>query len=146
MVTARTGIPDFEHIKQKVPIHEIARQLNLDVIGNSVRCWRPENHQHGDRTPSVGLDKRRNRARCFVCDGKALSVIDFVMSVLGVALSEAIRWIVKRHPVPDIPKGSHFKPQQRWPERFRVEPVLRDWSCWSGPEFGHHSLRRSVLS
>lgn len=77
------GVPDLEYIKAWLPVAEVAAALELEVVGNMVRCWRPEKHQHGDRTPSVGIDRRRNRVRCFVCDGRAYSGIDLVEKVMG---------------------------------------------------------------
>jgi hypothetical protein len=120
MAAARTGVPDFEHIRRKVPIREIARDLGLAISGNMVRCWRPENHQHGDRTSSVGLLIRKNTAKCFVCDSRPLSTIDLVMNVRKVELREAVRWIAACHSIPNIPKGKHVHSKQRWPERYRV--------------------------
>src|SRR5262249_28282336 len=53
----------------------------------------PENHKHGDRTPSVGIHERRNWVMCFVCDARTLSSIDLVMSVLQVERHAAVQWI-----------------------------------------------------
>jgi hypothetical protein len=119
-VTERAGVPDFDYIRDKVPIREIAGELGLTVSGKMVRCWRTENHQHGDRTPSVGLHQRRNTAMCFVCDSRSLSTIDLVMSVRNAPLPEAIAWITQRYNIPNIPKGKHTHSQQRWPERHRL--------------------------
>ena len=112
--------PDFEYIRESVPIRDVAKRLDLRIVRNMVHCWRPENHQHGDRTPSVGLDSRANRAKCFVCDTKRLSPIDLVMSVQGVGSSAAISWLVAHFEIPNLPKGKHVETKQRWPERFRV--------------------------
>ena len=117
---AAARIPDFEHIRRKVPIREIARDLGLAISSNMVHCWRLENHQHGDRTASVGLHNRKNTAKCFVCDSRSLSTIDLVMNVRKVGLEEAVRWIAGRHSIPDIPKGKHVQSKERWPERYRV--------------------------
>lgn len=111
---------DFEHIRRYISIRDVADALQLEVSGKMVRCWRPENHQHGDRTPSVGLYIRRNTARCFVCDPRSLSTIDLVMSVLGVDITSAARWIAERFEVPSLPKGKHLRSRFRWPERFRI--------------------------
>ena len=78
------------------------------------------NHQHSDRTPSVGLQERRNVARCFVCDQRALSPIDLVMSVLSLDLRAAVKWITARYDVPTAPRGKHIQHRNRWPERFRI--------------------------
>lgn len=115
-----SACPDFEYIRRHVPIRDITNRLGLDVQGKMVRCWRPERHQHGDRTPSVGVHIRRNTARCFVCDSRSLSTIDLVMSVRGLDVKSAARWIAERYPVPSLPKGKHLESRSRWPERFRI--------------------------
>jgi hypothetical protein len=120
MATTHTGVPDFKHIRERVPIREVASDLGLTISGNTIHCWRPENHQNGDRTPSVGLHVRKNTAKCFVCDSRSLSTIDLVMSVRKVELRAAVRWIAACHPIPNIPKGKHLESKQRWPERYRV--------------------------
>jgi hypothetical protein len=119
-LSQRTTVPDFAYIRREVPIKEVARELGLFITGNMVRCWRPEQHEHGDRTPSVGLHKRNNRAKCFVCDSRSLSPIDLVMSVRGVNRQDAVTWLVARYDVPGIPKGKHIGQQQRWNERYRI--------------------------
>jgi hypothetical protein len=102
------GVPDLEAAKRQVPITAVAEQLGLKIYGRMIRCWRPENHQHGDRTPSVGIDLRRNRVRCFVCDARLLSTIDLVQSALGLDTYEALLWLAARFDIPSIAKGKHL--------------------------------------
>jgi len=103
------GLPDLQFIKTSVAISDVAAELGLEVIGNMIRCWRAENHEDGDRTPSVGIDRKRNRVRCFVCDPRAYSAIDLVQKVLGVDVRKAAGWIAARFTVPTIPKGRHLR-------------------------------------
>jgi hypothetical protein len=98
------GIPDLNHIKRHVPIAAVASALRLDVSGNVAHCWRPEAHQHGDRSPSVSFSKRRNTGKCFVCDDRAWSNVDLVTMIRGCSISEAITWIAQRWSVPSIAK------------------------------------------
>lgn len=132
--SSRAGVPDFQWIRRNVPIVEVAQRLELYVQGTMARCWRPDQHQHADRTPSVGLHPRRNVAKCFVCDIKPLSPIDLAMSVLGAELAPAVAWITQRWAVPTIAKGKHLNPTQRWAERFRA-----------GMESRLHTLVRSGI-
>jgi hypothetical protein len=111
---------DLRFVRRYVPIRDVAVQLGLSLVGNMAQCWRPENHQHGDRTPSVGLHERKNICRCFVCDDLAMSPIDLVMSVCGLDIRSALQWITSRYDVPPAPKGRHVQHQERWPQRFRV--------------------------
>jgi|SRR5271166_548051 len=115
-----SAFPDFRYIRESVPILDVARQLGLRIVGKMVHCWRPENHQHGDRTATVGIQQRRNKAKCFVCDALPLSPIDLVMSVLGLNVRAAVQWITSRYNVPAVPKGTHIEHPERWHERFRV--------------------------
>jgi hypothetical protein len=111
---------DLEYIRKSIPIADVAAELNLHVAGKMVHCWRADNHEHADRTASVGVWGKRNRAKCFVCDPKPLSPIDLVMSVRNVNLKEAVRWIAARWNIPPAPPGRHINHQQRWPEHVRV--------------------------
>ncbi len=113
-------LPDCEYIRKSVPIRDVARELGLRVAGNMVHCWRPDRHEHADRTASVGLDQRRNRAKCFVCDARALSPIDLVMRVRNTDLRGALRWITSRYDIPPAPKGRHLNTTARWSDRFRI--------------------------
>jgi hypothetical protein len=112
--------PDIAFIKKFVPIREIAIELELDVSGNSARCWRPDSHKNGDRTPSISFDTRKNIGRCFVCDSRAWSGIDLVMMVRGVSIREAAEWIAARFRVPQIRRRKHIKPREQWDSSSRV--------------------------
>jgi hypothetical protein len=101
--------PDIRYIKTRVPIREVARELGLHLSETHARCWRPERHEDGDRTPSVGLHRRKNIARCFVCDPHALSNVDLVMSVLGLETGLAVRWIADRFDVSTVKAGAHVR-------------------------------------
>jgi hypothetical protein len=105
---ARGGVPNAKYIRNHIPVAEVALALELEVAGNKIRCWRPEKHQHGDRTPSVGIDTKRNRVRCFVCDELEYSAIDLVQKVKGLDTYDAIKWIAARFRVLSIPKGRHL--------------------------------------
>jgi len=92
-------------INRKLPIVDVARALDLRLDGASkIHCWRPERHQHGDRTASVGVRTSNNTVKCFGCNSKPLGPIDLVMDVLGISTTaDAALWIAARFPVPTIP-------------------------------------------
>ena len=111
---ATTGVPDATFIRKSVPVTDVAGELSLEVRHNRmIRCWYPERHQHDDRTPSVGVWKRFNRVKCFVCPMRPLGPIDLVIDVLGLNPGQAIRWIAQRFDVPRIPKGKHLRNPKR---------------------------------
>lgn len=128
--TRTTGrdVPDLEAAKQ-LPIMEVAHRLGLDIDSNMIRCWRPQAHQHGDRTRSVGHNRKSNRVRCFVCDARQLSTIDLVMSVRGVEICQAFQWLDLEFGLPRLPKGRHIVDKTIRPYRVgltgnRLEPLV----------------------
>src|SRR6516162_4516001 len=75
-----SGIPDLKRIRYDIPILAVARELGIRVLKHfPARCWRTENHQHGDRDPSLSFQIKKNRGMCFVCDDHTWSNIDLVM-------------------------------------------------------------------
>lgn len=100
-------VPDLQAAK-KIPIQDVVDSLGLERQGRMIRCWRPEKHQNGDRTPSVGIELKRNRVKCFVCDARRLSPIDLVQSVLHLDTYAALLWMDTKFGLPRIPKGKHL--------------------------------------
>ena len=90
------GIPDLRYIHRKIPIVDVARALNLRIGTNgNIHCWHPEQHQHGDRTASVGIRKINNTVKCFGFGVGPLSVVDLVMAVLQLKNpGAAARWSI----------------------------------------------------
>ena len=98
--------PDVAWIKKNVPVLEVAKALGLRIRHRRAKCWRPENHTHGDAEPSLHFHERKNRVRCFVCDMRGgHSNVDLVMGVLDLTFGEAVRWIAERFPVPNVKVG-----------------------------------------
>ena len=134
-------LPDMAFIRSKIPISEVAFALGLKLGGRSTaHCWRTQQHQNGDRTPSISL--RKNRATCYVCDGHPLSSIDLVMAHQQCDLISAVRWICARFDVPNIPKGKKLVRSERWrtgrfgASRFPLEEIIRSgiWANLSDAE------------
>lgn len=121
--SANRGIPDLRWINRNVPVAEVARRLGLSLDGDSkIHCWHPEQHQHGDRTASVGIRRKNNTVKCFVCDNKPMGPVDLVMDVLDLnGPSDAAMWIAEHFSVPCIPKGKHLKQPARPPVRAGFE-------------------------
>jgi hypothetical protein len=140
--------PDAAWVKKHVPVLEVAKLLGLHLRRKRARCWRIENHRHGDADPSLHFYERKNRVRCFVCDMRGgHSNIDLVMGVLGIPFGEAVRWIAEHFAVPTAkrgrPVGSH--PAQAIPHRVGVHGSEFEVLVRSGM-FGQLSApERSVL-
>ena len=85
-------LPSMKWLREQVPIGDLVQMLGLQQRGNYIRCWHPWKHKHGDRTPSVGIDVRRNKVHCFVC-GFDYSTIDLVVDVKGMTAAQAAKWL-----------------------------------------------------
>jgi len=81
---------DLDQLKQAIKIDDLARQLGLEIRGRQARCFNVASHKHQDRHPSLGLDLKTNRFKCFAC-GVNGSIIDLYMGVKGVEIKQAIR-------------------------------------------------------
>ena len=120
-LTKRSPMPDAAWIKKKVPVLAVGRALGLPIRGAKTKCWRPDNHTHGDADPSVRFDEPSNRVRCFVCDTRGgNSNIDLVMGVLGFSFRDAVCWIAERFPVPNVKPGRPVGRRSKEPQPFRV--------------------------
>jgi hypothetical protein len=120
--------PDIAWIRKNVPVLEVGKALGLRIRNRFTKCWRPENHAHGDADPSLQFYERGNRVRCFVCDMLGgHSNVDLVMGVLGFNIGQAVRWIAERFDVPNVKPG-------RPVGRGKVEPAPYNVRL-NGPEF-----------
>lgn len=96
-------LPDLLYIKSRIPILYVAEKLGITpehggATWTRARCFRPENHKNGDRTPSLNFQTKRNKYMCFACDDRLHSNIDLVMAVKGCTLLQAIHWFDKEYP------------------------------------------------
>ena len=117
------GCPDFEYIRRKIPIADVARELGMRISGYRAHCWRTEYHRNDDANPSISFRKQQNSGRCFVCDPNTWSNIDLVMRYRGCNLRQAASWIAANFEVPQRPRGAHIKKRQNWFPHFRAGDV-----------------------
>jgi hypothetical protein len=134
------GIPDLQYIKKRLPIADVARALDLRVANaTTAHCWRVENHEHGDRTPSLWFSRRSNKAKCYVCDRFCFSNLDLVQFIRGGSTAEAINWIASQFEVPRIAKkhlARNGAPRLgRAGTGSRLEKLIRAgvWAALTGP-------------
>ncbi len=83
---------ETQDIKQNTNIIDIAVRLGLEVRGNRSRCFHPENHANGDRTPSLSFSPSRGIFKCFGC-GIGGDVFALVQRVKGCGFPEAYCFI-----------------------------------------------------
>lgn len=78
---------------RSVPIDDLATALGLATrrtgASTVTRCT---NSAHDDRHPSMSLDTRRNRFKCFSC-GNSGTPVDLVMQVLALDFPAAADWV-----------------------------------------------------
>jgi hypothetical protein len=140
--------PDISWVKKHVPVLDVGRALGLRIRHRRAKCWRPENHTHGDSEPSLHFYERRNRVRCFVCDMRGgHSSIDLVMGTLGVDFAQAVRWIAERFTVPSVKVGRPTGKNSASPAPYRVGVHGSEWEVIvrSGAWGGMTAAERSIL-
>ena len=84
---------ELKQFKESLSITAVAKALGIDVVHGRCRCFFPQRHAHGDRTPSVSFSEERGTFRCWVCDDVRGDVISLVqlcknMSFLDTAETE----------------------------------------------------------
>jgi hypothetical protein len=136
-------------MKKHVPILGVARALGLRISRHrKTKCWRTENHRHGDADPSLSFFEKRNRCRCFVCDMKGgHSNVDLVMGMLDCDLGIAVQWIAERFHVPNIKVGRPKGTALASPAPYRVGAHGSEWEVIvrSGMWGAMTAAERSIL-
>jgi len=84
---------DIEAVKAAHPILNVLRDLGIPVLHGRIRCLRPENHAHGDRTPSVSIWTDRDQFKCWVCPDVKGDVIDLVKLARGCSFKDALAFL-----------------------------------------------------
>jgi len=116
---------------KSVPVLDVARALGMEIVENNARCWRLSNHKHGDRDPSVGLDTRRNKFRCYVCDQRSASTVDLVMAMRALTLSQALQWMQEHFGAPiEVTRSRRATPTVT---HVTFETIVQSglWASWS---------------
>jgi hypothetical protein len=113
-------IPDARWINRALDIRLVAHALGIQGrTDDRFHCWNPQNHRNGDADPSVRYWKAGNRLRCFVCDRRAVGVIDLVMEVQNTDFNSAVGWIAGQFAVQEIPA----RKRQERAERRRLDGI-----------------------
>lgn len=117
------GIPDIRWANQNLPISDVLGELGIrEGPHGKFHCWHGENHKNGDRTPSVGIRKPNNTAKCFGCGSKPKSVLDVVMDVRGCGIPDGVAWLDTAFSIPRIPKRKRLENERQLrPSRIGME-------------------------
>lgn len=83
---------DTEPLKA-VDIKDVYQALGYELRGghSNARCFGTA-HKNGDRNPSLGLDIKANRFKCFSC-GIQGDTIELVMQARGIDFKQATEWL-----------------------------------------------------
>lgn len=128
---------ELKQFKASISITAVAQSLGVDVVRGKCRCFFPQRHSHGDRTPSVSVSEERGSFRCWVCDDVRGDVISLVQLVKDCSFTEALDWLMEQYPflVPNGAKrpvvqnsasGSASRSNTSKTMNFRSAPVLQD--------------------
>ena len=96
---------ELKQFKESLSITAVAQALGIDVVRGKFRCFFPQRHVHGDRTPSVSISEERGLFRCWVCDDVRGDVISLVQQYRGCSFLEALGWLKETYPF--LVSGSH---------------------------------------
>jgi len=85
---------DFAALR-RTSILDVAIALGHEVFrGGLIRCPVPEAHATDYTKPTMGLDRKINRAKCFACDASG-SVLDLVVWSKRCSLTEAAAYLAR---------------------------------------------------
>lgn len=90
---------ELKQFKSAISITAVAQSLGVDVKHGKCRCFFPQRHVHGDRTPSVSVSEDYGSFRCWVCDDVRGDVFSLVQLLKGCSFAEALDWLMERYPV-----------------------------------------------
>jgi len=111
--------------KSSLSITVVAKRLGLHVERGRFRCFHPERHAHGDRTPSVSINEEKGYFKCFVCEDVKGDVISLVQMYLGINFTEALKWL--KGDAPSIKRDMQKIPQKIEREKFFKEKIIFDF-------------------
>ena len=135
-----------------VSIKDIWQALGYELPrGNSnARCFGTA-HKNGDRNPSLGLDTKTNRYKCFACELQG-DGIELVQQARGVDFMGATEWLadtfgVARERLSDKNEYkyiSHSKTPVKAPTSYQQEPIRNASFSYEPPE--HIAIYRAFYN
>ena len=101
---------DIEAVKAAHPILNVLSDLGIPVQHGRIRCPRPQNHAHGDRTPSVSIWPDKGIFKCWVCPDVKGDVIDLVRLARDCSFKDALAFLGGPSPTASPPVGPSLAP------------------------------------
>lgn len=114
---------ELKQFKASLSITSVAKALGIEVTRGKFRCFCPQRHVHGDRTPSVSISEERGLFRCWVCDDIRGDVFNLVQEFRSCSFVEALNWLKETYPflVPGGKRPQHDVPVK--PASSTLQPV-----------------------
>lgn len=109
-------VPSTTQIKATNPIEDVARSYGITFNERGqARCPFTERHNNGDATPSLHLDRKHQRVRCYSqdCFSGAVDVIGMVMKMDGIGFKAARQKLTQRF---GLSNGPTHPPTQDRPQ------------------------------
>ena len=116
---------ELKQFKASLSITAVAQALGIDVVRGKFRCFCPQRHVHGDRTPSVSISEERGMFRCWVCDDVRGDVISLVQQYRGCSFLEALEWLKETYPFLVPGKGNRREAPPKAPSTTLMPIVNR---------------------
>ena len=89
---------ELKQFKASLSITAVAQALGIDVVHGRCKCFFPQRHTHGDRTPSVSFSEERGTFRCWVCDDVRGDAISLVQLYKSMSFLQAVEWLQAEFP------------------------------------------------
>ena len=89
---------ELKQFKASLSITAVAQALGIKVERGKFRCFCPQRHVHGDRTPSVSISEERGMFRCWVCDDIRGDVFSLVQQYRSCSFPEALNFLKEMFP------------------------------------------------
>lgn len=99
LVVRKMTNEELKQFKSAISITAVAQSLGVEVSHGKCRCFFPQRHTHGDRTPSVSISEEYGSFRCWVCDDVRGDVISLVQLLKDCSFTEALDWLMEQYPV-----------------------------------------------
>lgn len=133
-MAGKEDINDLNQLKHSIGIVQLAEVLGLQVRGSQARCFNAEGHKYGDKNPSLGLDTKTNRFKCFAC-GVSGSIIDLYMQVKGInSFQQAISELNALTGLEKLPQmaGDGYKKTAQTKETGKITPIRGIYEALKG--------------
>lgn len=134
---------DIDELKASLSITHVAEKLGLRIQNGKCRCFFPERHANGDRTPSVSFSEDKGLFRCFVCPDVRGDVIKLVELHERCSFREAVQWLREEFRPWTAEENALEKSKKESPNK--NSPLSKSFSIGNPPEKVPEKIRQKVI-